>query len=60
MHDREFLIWLLNRLVMVYGESPGVDFCGKLASIIERIPPDQLTPNTASAERLLEDAGNPR
>lgn len=33
MKDREFLIWLKDRLVHVYGESPNVDFVHKLDKI---------------------------
>ena len=31
--DREFLEWIANRLVEVYGESPNVDFVLKLRQI---------------------------
>jgi hypothetical protein len=55
MKDREFLIWLLNRLVHQYGESPNVDFVGKLASIIHEMPAEQLTPNIFDAHQFLEE-----
>lgn len=50
MHDREFLIWLLNRLVHVHGENPDVDYILKLGSIIRRMSAEQLTPNTAPSD----------
>lgn len=36
MTDREFLLWLVDRLVHVYGESPSVDFVHRLRSIAAR------------------------
>ena len=35
MTDKEFLNWLVDRLVHVYGESPNVDFVHKLKAIAE-------------------------
>jgi hypothetical protein len=34
-NDREFLNWVADRLVHVYGESPNVDFVRKLREIAE-------------------------
>jgi len=48
MNDREFLQWLADRLVCVYGESGNVDFVHKLMSIALATPPEQRTPNTES------------
>lgn len=31
--DRDFLIWIADRLVHVYGESPNVDFVQKLRKL---------------------------
>jgi hypothetical protein len=45
MNDREFLIWLRERLINVYHESPMVDFVHKLTAIINAYPADKLTPN---------------
>ncbi len=45
MHDREFLLWLWNRLKGVHGENPNVDYMNKLWSIMHATPCDQLTPN---------------
>lgn len=54
MHDREFLIWLLAWLHNEYGCSPGLDYMGKLASIIDRTHREQLSPNIASVSRVEE------
>lgn len=35
MNDREFLEWVRDRLVAVYGESPNVDFVLRLGRIAE-------------------------
>lgn len=35
--DRAFLEWLADRLVMVYGESPNVDFVHTLRKYAEKI-----------------------
>jgi hypothetical protein len=45
MNDREFLTWLRARLILVYRESPGIDFVRKLTAIINDYPPDKTTPN---------------
>lgn len=37
MSDKEFLEWLIDRLVHVYGESPYVDFIHKLNKIADKI-----------------------
>ena len=39
--DAEFLRWLVDRLVNVYGESPNVDFIHKLKSIYNRLENNQ-------------------
>jgi hypothetical protein len=36
--DAEFLTWIRDRLVHVYGESPNVDFVHRLNAIIEAQP----------------------
>lgn len=46
MKDKEFLEWLANRLVEVYGEASGTDFVLKLRAIARATPDEQLTPNT--------------
>ena len=45
MHDREFLIWLHQRLVLAHGEDEIVDYMHKLRCIIADMPKEQLTPN---------------
>lgn len=45
MTDKEFLNWIIDRLIHVYGESPYVDFIHKLRNIAKTIPSDQYTPN---------------
>lgn len=37
MTDKEFLNWLADRLVHVYGESPNVDFVHRVRSIADRL-----------------------
>lgn len=52
MKDREFLIWLADRLVIVYKESEHLDFVHKLSSIILAMDPEKETPNTRSYAEL--------
>jgi hypothetical protein len=33
MEDKEYLLWLVDRMVLVYHESPNVDFVHKLRAI---------------------------
>lgn len=37
MNDKEFLEWLIDRLVHVYNESPNTDFIHKLRKIADKI-----------------------
>lgn len=48
MYDREFLMWLTDRLVKVYKEDEYIDFVGKLASIARATDPKKITPNMRS------------
>ncbi len=41
MKDKEFLIWIHERLEHVHDESPLYDYMHKLRQIISVIPPDQ-------------------
>jgi hypothetical protein len=41
--DRDFLSWLRERLINVYGESENVDFVHKLTAIRDRMPLEQDT-----------------
>ena len=45
MKDRDFLIWIHERLEHVHGENPLVDYMHKLRAIIYATDEDQLTPN---------------
>ena len=45
MNDKEFLIWLRERMIFVYHESPNVDFVRKLTCIINDYDSKKLTPN---------------
>lgn len=46
MKDKDFLLWLTQRLIKVYDEDSGTDFVTKLNSIALATPADQDTPNT--------------
>ena len=48
MNDKDYLYWLADRLVNVYGESPNVDFVRKLVSISNSMSTKRLTPNTGT------------
>lgn len=36
MTDKEFLNWIIDRLIHVYGESPNVDFLLRLKKIADK------------------------
>lgn len=55
MSDREFLMWLHERLVGVYGEDRLLDFMHKLRCIIVATPPDRVTPNDGRGGNRIED-----
>lgn len=52
MKDKEFLMWLHQRLTDVYEENPRFDYMHKLRAIIKSIPPDQITPNCDTGNSL--------
>jgi len=52
MNDREFLMWLHERLTGVHKESPIVDYMHKLRAIIKATPEDKLTPNCGGSNSL--------
>ncbi len=58
MTDRDFLIWLHQRLVLVHGESELLDYMWKLRAIIEATPRDRNTPNCGVSyiEALIVDS----
>lgn len=41
MKDRDFLLWIHDRLTAVYGEDPLMDYMHKLRAIIWRMDPMQ-------------------
>lgn len=45
MKDKDFLIWIHNRIKNVYGESPNVDFLYKLRAVIREVPKEKETPS---------------
>lgn len=63
--DRDFLIWLHERLVRAYNENSNYDYMHKLRSIIEATPKDRVTLNCCSKDidqlkydyTLCEDCG---
>ena len=54
MKDRDFLIWLHDRLNMVHGESETLAHMHKLRAIIRAIDCDTETPATATWSSLDE------
>lgn len=50
MEDKEFLIWIHERLRHVHKEDVNVDYMHKLRSIINATPEDKVTPNVASKQ----------
>lgn len=55
MKDREFLLWIHQRLALEYGIDLGTDYMMKLRSIIEKYPKDKETPNTGPPIEKLVD-----
>jgi hypothetical protein len=54
MPDRDFLIWIHERLEHVHGENPMSDYMHKLRAVIKGIDKKQLSPNVASSNSLQE------
>ncbi len=54
MKDREYLMWLHERLEHVHGESPLVDYMHKLRAIIRATHEKRETPNCNSCNGLEE------
>lgn len=54
MKDREYLMWLHERLEHVHGESSLMDYMHKLRAIIRATPEKQETPNCNSCNGLEE------
>lgn len=56
--DRQFLLWLRDRLEYIYHESPNVDFVTKLEDIAMAIPEEQRAPKVflGLLDRLREQS----
>ena len=54
MKDREFLMWMHERLHLIHGESETISHLHKLRVIIRATPEDQQTPNVDSKNSLQE------
>ena len=54
MKDREFLIWIHERLHEVHNEPETVDYMHKLRAIIGATNPDTVTPNRCTSNSLKE------
>ncbi len=54
LSDTEFLEWVANRLVHVYGESPNVDFVNKLRSMAAERRSPFRPPARTGLHRLTE------
>lgn len=55
MSDRDFLIWIHQRLSHVHGESELVDYMHKLRCIIASTPLEQFTPNDGRGGNGYDD-----
>jgi len=53
MKDRDFLIWIHERLQFQNEDHPMMDFMHKLRAIIKATPADQETQNVASSPEDL-------
>jgi hypothetical protein len=52
MTDRDFLIWLHERLENVHKENAHLDYMHKLRAIIKAMPADKVTPNMSAYNSL--------
>jgi len=52
MKDREFLMWIHDRLRDVHNEDENLDYMYKLRSIIDTIDADQITPNITKVVKI--------
>ncbi len=55
MKDKEFLLWIHQRLNQVHGENKNADYMWKLRAIIANTSEDQVTPNVMVSLNILED-----
>ena len=61
MSDREYLMWLHERLVNEYGVPECADYMHKLRAIIKATPREQRSPNMVpgnSLEELKRESGD--
>lgn len=54
MKDRDYLMWLHERLELVHGESPFTDYMHKLRAIIAATPAKRETPNIGLSNGLAQ------
>ena len=54
MNDRDYLIWLHERLTEVHGERQCVDYMHKLRAIIKTTPKEKCSQNMATGNSLEE------
>jgi hypothetical protein len=54
MKDKDFLIWIHNRLTDIHHESPALDYMRKLRAIIQATPDDQETPDIGAGNNIKE------
>ena len=59
MSDRDFLIWLFNRLVHVHGENPRIDYMLRLQAILRCLPETRKTVNVILPSGNLEPEVDP-
>lgn len=55
MRDRNFLIWIHERLVHKHGEEELVDYMHKLRSIIHDTHPLRVSPNDSRGENTMAE-----
>lgn len=54
MKDKDFLIWLHERLTDVHGESTYADYMHKLRAIIRDTPDDRISKNCNTGNGLAD------
>ena len=54
MNDRDFLIWIHERLHLVHGESETVDYMYKLRAVIGTTRKDKVSPSMGACNSLKE------
>lgn len=57
MTDSQFLSWLRDRLIFVYGESPNVDFVLRLERIVKEMENRELVANAIN--KMLGGSDDP-